>query len=98
MSAAAAQEAPFTIRVPVPVPARLASGRSPADAARRGARRRRPKRRAGAIFFSWMRRAELSHVRVAERVSLEDLRGVLEDDQGAGGAFGAFQCHGSSIL
>jgi hypothetical protein len=30
-------------------------------------------------------------MRVAERIAPEDLRAVLEDDQGAGGAFGAFQ-------
>jgi hypothetical protein len=32
-------------------------------------------------------------VRIAEGVSLEDLRGVLEHDERAGGAFGAFQSH-----
>src|SRR5438445_8848503 len=37
---------------------------------------------------------ELAQVRVAERVVLQDLRAVLERDQRAGGAFGAFQGYG----
>ena len=36
---------------------------------------------------------DLAHVRIAEGVSLEDLRRVLQHDQRAGGAFGAFQGH-----
>src|ERR1035437_3315496 len=37
---------------------------------------------------------ELAHVGIVERIVLEDVRGVLEDDQGAGGGFGAFEGHG----
>ena len=37
---------------------------------------------------------ELAHVRIAERIVLEDLRGVLQHDQRAGGAFRAFEGHG----
>src|SRR6266446_7451313 len=41
---------------------------------------------------------ELAHVRIAERIVLEYLRGVLEHDQRAGGAFGAFEGHGCTRM
>src|SRR5258706_2006692 len=40
---------------------------------------------------------ELAHVRVAERVVLEDLRDVLEHDERAGVPFRAFESHGRGL-
>src|SRR6202171_6457861 len=39
---------------------------------------------------------ELAHMRIAERIVLEYPRRVLEHDQSAGAAFGAFEGHGWS--
>ena len=39
---------------------------------------------------------DFAHMRIAERVVLEDLRRMLQHDQRAGGTFGTFESHGSS--
>src|SRR6185503_6726270 len=40
---------------------------------------------------------ELAHMRIAERIALEDLRAVLEDEEVAGLAFGALEGHGGIV-
>jgi hypothetical protein len=47
----------------------------------------------GAVLPRRQPDTEFPHVRVAERVALEDRRAVLEDDEGAGVAAGAFEGH-----
>src|SRR3990172_3078337 len=49
---------------------------------------------AAAVVLRRQPDADFAHMRIAERIALQDLRSVLEYDEGAGVAFGAFQGHG----
>ena len=47
----------------------------------------------GPVVLRWKPYTELAHVRITERIVLENFRDVLQDDKRPGWAFWAFQSH-----
>src|SRR5689334_22840896 len=45
------------------------------------------------VVTGWQPHGHLAHVRITERVTLEHLRDMLQDDHGTGLPTGTFECH-----